>query len=115
MLGFSIYALVDGQTVSNLVEEGAEDLGESISVDIYKSSAIILIIASSIIVITSFLGCCGAIKVRLSFFIYKTQCVRAFSNPIQKVHGLFHFYIAGIPKTDQNQLKKPSAIRLPKQ
>merc|ERR1712241_957914 len=62
VLGFSIYALVDGQTVSNLVEEGAEDLGESISVDIYKSSAIILIIASSIIVITSFLGCCGAIK-----------------------------------------------------
>ena len=70
VLGFSIYALVDGQTVSNLVEEGAEDLGESISVDIYKSSAIILIIASSIIVITSFLGCCGAIKVRLSTFIY---------------------------------------------
>merc|ERR1712156_797739 len=62
VLGFSIYALVDGQTVSNLVEEGAEDLGESISVDIYKSSAIILIVASSIIVITAFLGCCGAIK-----------------------------------------------------
>ena len=64
VLGFSIYALVDGQTVSKLVEEGAEDLGESISVDIYKSSAIILIVASSIIVITAFLGCCGAIKVR---------------------------------------------------
>ena len=73
VLGFSIYALVDGQTVSNLVEEGAEDLGESISVDIYKSSAIILIVASSIIVITSFLGCCGAIKVIVTQNIDKVR------------------------------------------
>ena len=72
-MGFSIYALVDGQTVSNLVEEGAEDLGESISVDIYRSSAIILIVASSIIVITSFLGCCGAIKVRITQNIGKVK------------------------------------------
>ena len=43
-----------------------------------------------------------------------TQCVPGFSNPDQKVHGLFHFYIAGIYKTDQNQLKKPSVIRFPK-
>ena len=39
-LGFSIYALVDGKTISRLVEEGASELGESISVDIYKTSAI---------------------------------------------------------------------------
>ena len=48
-------------------------LGESISVDIYKSSAIILIVASSIIVITSFLGCCGAIKVTITQNIDKVR------------------------------------------
>ena len=45
---------------------------------------------------------------------FSSQCAPGFSNPNQKVHGLFHFYIAGIHKTDQNQLKKPSVIRLPK-
>jgi hypothetical protein len=65
VLGFSIYAFVDGKTVSHLVQEGAAELGESISVDIYQSSAIILISTSSIIVVISFLGCCGAVKVIL--------------------------------------------------
>ena len=32
-----------------------------------------------------------------------SQCFPGFSNPNQKVHGLFHFYIAGICKTDQNE------------
>ena len=35
-----------------------------------------------------------------------THSVPGFSNPNQKVHGLFHFYNAGIYKKDQNQLKK---------
>ena len=43
-----------------------------------------------------------------------SQCAPGFSNPNQKVHGLFHFYIAGIYETDQNQLKKTSVIRFPK-
>ena len=43
-----------------------------------------------------------------------SQCAPCFSNPNQKVHGLFHFYITSIYKTDQNQLKKPSVIRVPK-
>ena len=42
------------------------------------------------------------------------QCVPGFSNPNQKDHRLFQFYIAGIYKTDQNQLKKPSVTRFPK-
>ena len=33
---------------------------------------------------------------------YCSQCVPGFSNPNQKVHGIFHFYIAGMYKTDQN-------------
>ena len=46
--------------------------------------------------------------------ISRTQCVPVFSNPNQKVHVLFHFYIANRHKTDQNQLKKTSVIRFPK-
>ena len=45
---------------------------------------------------------------------HPSQCVPGFSNPNQKVHELFHFYIAVMYKTDQNQLKKKSVIRLPK-
>ena len=52
---------------------------------------------------------------RNSFSTYSSQCAPGFSNPNQKFHGLFHFYIVGIYKTDQNQLKKPSVIRFPKQ
>ena len=63
VLGFSIYALVDGSTVSRLVEEGASEMGESITVSIYTTSAIILVTASSVIVVIAFLGCCGTIKV----------------------------------------------------
>ena len=71
VLGFSVYALIDGKTVSHLVEEGAQELGENISVDIYKSSAITLIVASSILVIISFFGCCGALKEnRVLIFLY---------------------------------------------
>lgn len=80
VLGFSIYALVDGKTVSHLVEEGANELGESITVDIYKSSAITLIVASSILVVISFFGCCGALKENriLIFFYFVTLLLMFF-------------------------------------
>lgn len=71
VLGFSIYAMVDGKTLSHLVENGAAELGESISVNIYTTSAIILVTASAIIVVISFLGCCGAVKEnRFLIFLY---------------------------------------------
>ena len=41
-----------------------------------------------------------------------TQCTSTFSNPEQKFHGVFHFYIAVMCKKIQNQLKKTSVIRL---
>ena len=43
-----------------------------------------------------------------------TQCAPGFSNPNQKVHGLFHFYNGVMHMTVQNQLKKLSIIGLPK-
>ena len=45
---------------------------------------------------------------------FYTQCAPGFFNPNQKVHGIFHFYVEGLYKTDQNQFEKPSVIRLPK-
>ena len=42
--------------------------------------------------------------------IANTQCVPGFFNQNQKVHGLFHFYIAGIHKTDQTWGKIPNGI-----
>ena len=38
----------------------------------------------------------------LVVFNHSTQCASGFSNPNQKVHGIFHFYIVGMYKTDQN-------------
>jgi|688.fasta_scaffold1252486_1 hypothetical protein len=64
VLGFSIYGLVDGRGVSKLVEEGSAVTGQKISVDLYSSASVLLIIFSSLIVLLSFLGCCGAWKVR---------------------------------------------------
>ena len=46
-------------------------MGERISVDIYQTSAIVLISASSIVILISFLGCCGAWKEnRFLLFLY---------------------------------------------
>lgn len=62
VLGFGIYALVDGESLSNLVSIGAEQLDENISITVYTSAAIILIVVSVFVVVVSFFGCCGAIK-----------------------------------------------------
>ena len=45
---------------------------------------------------------------------YLAQCASAFSNPDQKSHRLFHFYIVVMYKKIQNQLKETSFIGLPK-
>ena len=38
-----------------------------------------------------------------SFIFHRfSQCAPGFSNPNQKVHGIFHFYVASIYKTNQN-------------
>lgn len=62
VLGFGIFALVDGQALTDLVSIGAEAIGENVSITIYSSAAIILIVVSVCVIIISFFGCCGAIK-----------------------------------------------------
>lgn len=55
---FGIYALVDGKAVSDLVESA----DSSLSVNIYTTAAIVLIVVSALVILVTFLGCCGAIK-----------------------------------------------------
>ena len=52
----------------------------------------------------------GPKTVSIEGFVYENketialspQCAPGFSNPNQKVHGIFHFCIAGMYKKDQN-------------
>jgi hypothetical protein len=57
--GFGIFALVDVQELSNLIAEVDKDS----TFGLYKSAAVILIVVSILVMIVTFFGCCGALKV----------------------------------------------------
>ena len=59
VFGFGIFALVDGEALSDLVESS----GQGITINIYTTAAILLIVVSVFIIIVTFFGCCGALKV----------------------------------------------------
>ena len=58
VLGIGIYALVDGADLVDIVESADAD----VSLKVFTSAAIILIVVSVFVVILTFFGCCGAIK-----------------------------------------------------
>ena len=58
VLGIGIFALVDGAALVDLVDNSGTD----VSVTIFTSAPIILIIVSVFVIIVTFFGCCGAIK-----------------------------------------------------
>ena len=58
VLGIGIYALVDGKDLVDIVNNSGAD----VTIEIYTSAAIILIVVSVFVVILTFFGCCGAIK-----------------------------------------------------
>jgi uncharacterized membrane protein len=60
VLSFGVYALVDGQSLSNL----AASTGSSVTINLYQTAAIIIIVVAAIVIIVTFFGCCGAWKVR---------------------------------------------------
>ena len=65
-LGFSLYAYFDEASFSHLVEKGASEIeGKKIPFNVFKTSSLLLIIASTIIVVISFFGCLGTYKVNL--------------------------------------------------
>ena len=81
VLGFSIFGLVDGRGVAKLVEEGSEVMGSSITIDLYNSASVVLIVFSSLIVLISFLGCCGAWKVLMNSIYIEVARFKIFSLP----------------------------------
>jgi len=60
VLGLGIYALVDGASLVNLVNESGA--GDDINITAFTSAAYIFIVVAVFVVILTFFGCCGAIK-----------------------------------------------------
>ena len=61
-LGVGIYALVDGEGLSDFLDQ--LEIEEDLNI-IYLASIFIIVVSSFVLLIT-FLGCCGALKVRFS-------------------------------------------------
>lgn len=60
VLGFSIFALTDGEDLAKLVQRGS---GSNLTVSIYGTASTVLIVVSVMVILIAFLGCCGAMKV----------------------------------------------------
>lgn len=60
VLGLGIYALVDGASLVNLVNESGVE--GDINITAFTSAAYIFIVVAVFVVILTFFGCCGAIK-----------------------------------------------------
>ena len=67
-LGVGIYALVDGEGLSDFLD--ALDIDEDLNI-IYLASIFIIVVASFVLLIT-FLGCCGALKVGMERVVSHT-------------------------------------------
>jgi len=59
VLGLGIYALVDGASLVNLVDESGV---EGLNITAFTSAAYIFIVVAVFVVVLTFFGCCGAIK-----------------------------------------------------
>jgi len=62
VLGIGIFAIVNGAALMDLVDEANSAAGTDLSLSVFTSAAIILIVVSVFVVIVAFFGCCGAIK-----------------------------------------------------
>jgi len=83
VLGFSVYGMVDTTGFEKLVIDGAEALGEDISINLYSSAFTVLVIFSSVVVVVSFLGCCGAWKEnRFLLFLYYALLLAVFVGTV---------------------------------
>ena len=59
-LGVGVYALVDGEGLSDFLDQ--LEIDEDLNI-LYLGSILIIVVSSFVLLIT-FLGCCGALKVR---------------------------------------------------
>ena len=62
VLGIGIFAIVNGAALMDLVDEANNALDKDLTLNVFTSAAIILIVVSVFVVIVTFFGCCGAIK-----------------------------------------------------
>ena len=63
LLGIGIFAYVDGQDFNKLVDSAMNAINSDFTIGLYGGTALLIIAISTIIVIVSFLGWCGAWKV----------------------------------------------------
>jgi len=72
LLAIGIFAYVDGQDFNRLVDTAMQDINSDFTIGLYGGTAALIIAISCVIVIVSFLGCCGAWKENrfLLFFNY---------------------------------------------
>ena len=67
LLGIGIFAYVDGQDFNQLVDDIASANDSDFTIGLYGGTSLLIIITRCIIVVVSFLGCCGAWKVFIVF------------------------------------------------
>jgi len=96
-LGVSIFALVDGSALQDLLSS----IDDSISIQIYSAAAIVVIVFSSVVVLISFLGCCGAIKEN------KCMLMTYIIFVILTVIALIAAAVLGFTQDLESALKKP--------
>ena len=65
-LGVGVYALVDGEGLSDFLDQ--LEIDEDLNI-LYLGSILIIVVSSFVLLIT-FLGCCGALKVRKKGSVY---------------------------------------------
>ena len=69
LLAIGIFAYVDGQDFNRLVDTAMQGINSDFTIGLYGGTAALIIAISCVIVIVSFLGCCGAWKVKLKIIV----------------------------------------------
>lgn len=73
-LGFGIYALVSNNDLGELIDEGTLDGNNS-----SNTAEIVLVSICGVVILITFLGCCGAIKVRMILFGRNSESFQCFN------------------------------------
>jgi len=106
VFGLSIWIIVDKPSFLDLFEQAGSvaDISDSFNVELYTSAAFILLVVSGLVVLISFLGCCGAVKKnKCMLATYFTLILAMF---IMMVVGVVLGYSGDLENTIRKPLKK---------